>query len=81
MSALNTHVSLCIRESVFCFRSAGIGRTGTFLALDYLMDQAQVEGYVNVFQCAQNLRHQRVNMIQNQVSPSIKPFLQRFCYL
>ncbi|XP_053398878.1 uncharacterized protein LOC123558827 [Mercenaria mercenaria] len=46
--------------------SAGIGRTGTFLSLDYLVDQANIEGYVNVFQCVQNLRHQRVNMVQNQ---------------
>ncbi|KAL4229662.1 hypothetical protein ACF0H5_010050 [Mactra antiquata] len=46
--------------------SAGIGRTGTFIALDYLVDQANIEDYVNVLQCAQNLRHQRVNMIQNQ---------------
>ncbi|XP_052791575.1 receptor-type tyrosine-protein phosphatase kappa-like [Mya arenaria] len=45
--------------------SAGIGRSGTYLALDYLAEQADVEGYVNVFQCVQNLRHQRVNMVQN----------------
>ncbi|KAH3833879.1 hypothetical protein DPMN_107195 [Dreissena polymorpha] len=46
--------------------SAGIGRTGTFLGLDYLLDQANAEGYINVFQCVQNLRSQRVNMVQNQ---------------
>ncbi|XP_060573868.1 uncharacterized protein LOC132731671 [Ruditapes philippinarum] len=45
--------------------SAGIGRTGTFLSLDYLVEQADVEEYVNIYQCVQNLRHQRVNMVQN----------------
>ena len=47
--------------------SAGIGRSGSFIALDYLVDQASVDGYVNVYQCVQNLRHQRVNMVQTQV--------------
>ena len=67
------NVYLSLRFSISLWHishySAGIGRSGTFLALDYLADQAETEGYVNVFQCAQNLRHQRVNMIQNQVRP------------
>jgi len=52
-------------------QSAGIGRTGTYLSLDYLADQAEAEGYVNVFQCVQDLRHQRVNSIQNVVWDSV----------
>ncbi|KAL3867985.1 hypothetical protein ACJMK2_040826, partial [Sinanodonta woodiana] len=44
--------------------SAGIGRTGTFLALDYLVEQAEELGYINVFSCVEILRKQRVNMIQ-----------------
>lgn len=51
--------------------SAGIGRSGTYIALDYLVDQANVEGYVNLFQCVQNLRHQRVNMVQTYVGISL----------
>ncbi|GFS22210.1 receptor-type tyrosine-protein phosphatase kappa [Elysia marginata] len=44
--------------------SAGIGRTGTFIAMNYLLEQAQAEGVVDVLKCAQQMRVNRVNMIQ-----------------
>ncbi|XP_061181719.1 receptor-type tyrosine-protein phosphatase mu-like [Saccostrea echinata] len=44
--------------------SAGIGRTGTFIALDYLIQQAKESEYVDVFGCVETLRRQRVNMVQ-----------------
>ncbi|KAL3868071.1 hypothetical protein ACJMK2_040908 [Sinanodonta woodiana] len=44
--------------------SAGIGRTGTFLALDYLLDQAEELGYINVMKCVETIRKQRVNLVQ-----------------
>ncbi|KAK3580427.1 hypothetical protein CHS0354_035469 [Potamilus streckersoni] len=46
--------------------SAGIGRTGTYVALDYIVNQAKAEGHLNVFTCVSNLRHQRVNMVQTE---------------
>ncbi|XP_064617191.1 receptor-type tyrosine-protein phosphatase kappa-like [Liolophura sinensis] len=46
--------------------SAGIGRTGTFIALDYLVNQAKAEGMVDVPACVELLRQQRVNMVQTQ---------------
>ncbi|XP_046556363.1 receptor-type tyrosine-protein phosphatase epsilon-like isoform X2 [Haliotis rubra] len=44
--------------------SAGIGRTGTFIGLDFLFDQARTEGRVDFFQCIQQMRDNRINMIQ-----------------
>ncbi|ESP05460.1 hypothetical protein LOTGIDRAFT_102205 [Lottia gigantea] len=49
---------------ILCHCSAGIGRTGTYIALDYLLDQAQHENVVDVLGIAQIMRTNRVNMIQ-----------------
>ena len=47
--------------------SAGIGRTGTLIALDILLDQAATENEVGVFDCVEMLRHERMNMVQTAV--------------
>ena len=51
---------------VFCC-SAGVGRTGTFIALDYLLDMAKAEQKVDVYSFVQSMRTKRVNMVQTQV--------------
>ncbi|XP_056019632.1 uncharacterized protein LOC125670753 isoform X2 [Ostrea edulis] len=45
--------------------SAGIGRTGTFIALDYLLDKGFKEGNVDVKHCVITLRQQRAFSIQS----------------
>ncbi|KAK2192153.1 hypothetical protein NP493_37g04020 [Ridgeia piscesae] len=46
--------------------SGGVGQTGTFIALDSLLDQGHTEGHVDVFRCVERTRTERVNMVQTQ---------------
>jgi protein tyrosine phosphatase len=47
--------------------SAGVGRTGAFIALDFLLEQAEIEGTIDVFGLTSRMRKDRVNMIQTVV--------------
>ena len=53
--------------SLFHF-SAGIGRTGTFVALDILTFEGEDRGYIDIFGCVATIRSQRVNLVQTPVS-------------
>ncbi|XP_078320058.1 uncharacterized protein LOC111119719 isoform X6 [Crassostrea virginica] len=44
--------------------SAGIGRTGTYIALDYLINQGQREKSVDMISCVTKLRNQRAHLVQ-----------------
>ena len=60
------------------FSSAGVGRTGTFIALDYLLDKAREEGVIDVYGLTYLMRRDRVNMIQTVVSSKCTFFLPYF---
>ncbi|XP_053395029.1 receptor-type tyrosine-protein phosphatase kappa-like isoform X2 [Mercenaria mercenaria] len=44
--------------------SAGVGRTGTFIALDYLTEQGKTMGFVDVSGTVTSMRTQRVSLVQ-----------------
>lgn len=48
--------------------SAGVGRTGTLVALDCLLQQLKEEGSVSIFNTICDLRHQRNFLVQSLVS-------------
>ena len=44
-----------------------MGRTGTLIALDILLDTMDKESKVDVFKVVNELREDRMNMVQTQV--------------
>nr|XP_022303306.1 receptor-type tyrosine-protein phosphatase mu-like [Crassostrea virginica] len=44
--------------------SAGVGRTGTFIALDSLLKQGRESGRINVFEFVKQMRQDRMTMVQ-----------------
>jgi protein tyrosine phosphatase len=50
------------------YNSAGIGRTGTYIALDALYENGQETGFVDVKESTEKMRQNRMNMIQTVVS-------------
>lgn len=48
--------------------SAGVGRTGTFIALDALYREGEKTGTVNVPHYVEKMRNARMNMVQGEVS-------------
>jgi protein tyrosine phosphatase len=52
---------------VSLYNSAGVGRTGTFIALDILLQQMAHEKVVDIYGCVQKLRQQRMLMVQTKV--------------
>ncbi|XP_065938709.1 receptor-type tyrosine-protein phosphatase alpha isoform X2 [Magallana gigas] len=65
------------KEKLIVHCSAGIGRTGTFIALDALHRQGVKKGKINIVEYVHTMREDRMNMIQNQ---SQYKFLYRVLY-
>ncbi|KAK2144289.1 hypothetical protein LSH36_771g00037 [Paralvinella palmiformis] len=52
--------------------SAGVGRTGTFIALDILYQMAVTDSVIDVYGCVRKLRHERMFMVQNEILEGLK---------
>lgn len=69
--------AVCYREDLvpppcFCLHSAGVGRTGTFIVIDSMIDMMHMEQRLDVFGFVSRIREQRCQLIQTDVS--IDPF-------
>ncbi|CAB1454469.1 unnamed protein product [Pleuronectes platessa] len=53
--------------------SAGAGRTGCFIVIDIMLDMAEREGVVDIYNCVRELRSRRVNMVQTEVFGLVGP--------
>ena len=73
MHAAIVYFHNCI--TLHCIYSAGVGRTGTYIALDILLQQLTEEGAVDVYGCVIGIRGQRVAMVQTLVQPLFTYFI------
>ena len=48
--------------------SAGVGRTGTFILLDHVMQQMKREGTLSIYNILKGMRGQRMKMVQTEVA-------------
>ena len=47
--------------------SAGVGRTGTFIVVDWMMQEARVSKEIDIFSTVLRMRDCRVSMVQSEV--------------
>ncbi|KAG7327907.1 hypothetical protein KOW79_007851 [Hemibagrus wyckioides] len=62
--------------------SAGVGRTGTFIVIDALMNMMHAEGRVDVFNFVSRIRNQRCQLVQTDMQYSFiyQALLQHYLY-
>lgn len=70
VSSLHSGCLLKTRPCAFfpLFHSAGVGRTGTFIVIDSMIDMMHMEQRLDVFGFVSRIREQRCQLIQTDVS-------------
>ena len=56
------------------FHSAGVGRTGTFITIDHVLEQVEKEGVVDIAGVINKIRTQRMKLVQTVVGSYIVYF-------
>ena len=51
--------------------SAGVGRTGTFITIDHILEQVKKENKIDIPGVINKIRHQRMKLVQTVVSVHI----------
>ena len=71
---VNVHVdasAVCVHDNLFVgaylFFSAGVGRTGTFIAVDAMMQRLKEKDDLNVYNFVTQMRTKQAFMVQNLV--------------
>lgn len=59
--------------------SAGIGRTGTYIAIDALYEECEQKKKINVAEYVEKMREKRMNMVQTYVNIIYNTFVFAFC--
>lgn len=52
---------------LYILKSAGVGRTGTFIAVDYLMQHVRTSDVIDIYSYVMKMRNNRPNMVQTEV--------------
>ena len=69
LTALNFHQEVsCFNCYFFSCFSAGVGRTGTLIAVDRLLQHIREHNEIDIFGTVLEMRNYRCNMVQTEVS-------------
>ena len=60
--------------------SAGVGRTGTFICIDNVLEQIKKEQVVDIAGAINKMRHQRMKMVQTVVSTDMSVCAKKSLY-
>lgn len=61
--------NVLLSNIIFLYQcSAGIGRTGTYIAIDALYEEGQQKFKINIAEYVKKMREKRMNMVQTYVN-------------